>query len=1565
MDKNRKNHGRVAGTPVRSSVGLAVLATLMAGGAQAADTTIGSGPTTVTTTGYQTVQSVQDKALPVTATASGQAIGITVNGPQAGTTNTVTQNLVGASATGNTFSNSIDLSLTGGTPATLPEGAASLGLATNSGVISSSASGNAVTIDLTGFSNGGASNTANVISASTTLNSGASSIAGTVPNDYASTTPGSTSLNYAPAGSAIGAHGSVVVTSVQQGTGAASSAIASGNTVALALDAAGTNAVSAAPALDNNTISATLKGNAATSVANIQAGGAPTFAGSAVVSNLQLNAGAGVTHSAINTGETIVAAVNSSGAGTANTLQGALSVQGNSITSAATGNESLGAAGVAGNRIVLGDGVSFAGSGGPTSNASTYSAGNLSAGVAADLAISNSQGNVGVSLESATQGVSVGAFVQSIDGGAITMSNNSVTSAATGNAASSAIASGQNGATFTGTAAVANQQSNFNGGVSAITGPSIIGVVTGQANGTTNDSTVTVSGNRAAASGYGNSIGQSLSLDANALTLGGTAILSGSRVPDGNVSAGGAATVSNLQGNYAAAVNVANVASLLGVVADSHGIAGDTIRASTLTVSGNTQEAVGLGNSASNALSLAGTTVGSGAGIASVQTVDGASPVTVELLDSTASLYAGTHVSDSNLSLANNLQRAIGYGNSAANTLNVAANSVTVPTSGAPASAVIVGPSLTGTVIAAYGVLNNQSVLGDVSATASALTAPVNAQTVLVEGNVTGSAVSNTGNAFVAAAYGNDATSAAKLALGTGVTTAGFSSVANVTNAQAVTGSDITATATGGTVVKTRIDDNVATSTVSTSGNQIQALAFGNRSTGNTLDVTGNTIDTASATPRTGAVSNGAVLTTDASFSVQNAQSGSGTVTATQRDGLAGVGTAASVLASIGGSVTGSTVAAGGNTSTASATGNSAANGLSLAANALSTSSALQNFQTTSASVNALIGQAGTPGSPGTPADPFSFNATGSGLVGSVVGSNVTLTGGTLTVATAGLTPGQLAYLTSHGWSVSGANVSGPATLLGTISLASYTAINGGGSALFAATIPGTPATAAVPNQGGVTVAVGGNVAGSQLTVSGNTTSGAVTGNSATNGSVITGNAITTGNGQTVATAGVLAAGSGAQADHALSNVQQVTGGSALTANVYGTFAIDTAPAAAIAGSTLSVSDNSQRGSAVANTAVNSLKLTGTNLSATSALASQQSSTAAVAASSNLELYAPGAVSASSVDLSRNKNTSLAVINDVTNALTVGAANVSPAGAAVNAQLVAGTAVGDHVLNNSQTASTTVNSAATTRLYNQDQTAAATSGLVDSAVTVTGNTTTAEASANRADNTVTLNGAALQGANAGLGNAQTSSAAVTANASTSATFNLAGTAPATAAALNSGITIDGNSTTALARGNVASNVLNVSAGSSYGASTAATAGSALGGSTQATAAVLNTQANTGSVSASSTGSYQVALNSVGAGTVPGLTSGTAAVTGNNVAAAAYGNSATNSVTVTAPSAGRPTAAIGNYQTNSGTIVATATGVNYGIGITGTTSGSSLRAAGNQVTATAVGNSAVSTIASAR
>ncbi|MBB4224702.1 beta strand repeat-containing protein [Variovorax guangxiensis] len=1577
MQKNRKNpRGRANGAPL-SSIGLAVLATLVAGGAQAADTTVSTIPTVaVNTTAYQSVQSVQDKTQPVTATAAGSVIDITTAGPQTGGSNTVTQNSVKAGATANAFTNAVDLSLAGGSGQVPAEGAASLGVQANSGVVSSSATGNMVKVDLDGFSGGGAANTANTISASTTINSGSSTVSGTVPVDYASTSPGSVTLSYSPAGSSSAAHGSLVATSVQQGTGGASSASASGNTVTLTLTADGENSVAAAPALDGNTVSATLKGNAANSTISVQSGGAPAFTGSAVVSNQQVNqAATPVTHSASANGDGVIASIGGNATGDTNTLKGSLSVQGNTISSAATGNEALGAtAGTAGNRIVLADGVSVSGSGGATANTGAYNGGSLSSTLAADLAVSSSQGNVGVSLSAATQGSGVIAAVQSVDGGAVTVANNAATASATGNAASNAILSGKDAAAFTATAALANQQSNYNGGVSALSSLGVIGAMTGSEDGTNNASAVSVTGNRSAATAYGNNASQSLALAANTLPLSGsTAVLSGGSLPDGNVTASGAATVTNLQGNYSAPVSAQTVGSVVGLMGDSRGTGGDTIHGSSFTVGGNTQEAVAVSNSAGNALSLTGTTVGSGAGVANVQVTDGGSPVGALLAGSTAAAYLGTHATDSTVALTNNLQRAVAYGNSAANSLNVTANSATVAPSEAPASVAVPAAGSAG-VTAAYGLLSNQTAAGAVSAVADGTGfLPVGAQTVLIEGNVTRSSVSNQGNAFVAAAYGNDATNAAKLALGTGITVAGAASVGNLTSVQNAAGSVVTATASGGNVVNTAIEDDVAASTVATSGNQLQALAYGNRASGNTLDVSGNTLATVSAQPR--AVSNGGTAIADAAFSVQSVQNAAGSLTASLRSEDAPGATASQIRTRIGGDVTGSSVASNGNGASAAATANSAANGLTLAGNGLSTSSAVQNVQNSSASVQALAGQAGTPGTPASPATPFTYSAhvlDPDALGGSTLGGNTTITSGTLGVLQSSLTSQEIAYLTSNGWAVgTGANtglLTAPASILGTVTTATYDNLRNAQSVPFGATIPGTSAVAAIPNQGGVTVAVGGNVTGSQLAVNGNSSSAAVTGNSATNSASVTGNTIASGGAATTASAGSLALGAtGAQADHTVSNLQQVTGGATLSTSVYGTYAIDATAGAAISGSTLSVSDNSQRGSAVANTATNSLSLSGTNVSSTTALSSAQSSNAAVSAASDLELYAPGAVSASSVDLSRNKNVSLGVINDVTNTLSVKASNVTPAGATANAQLVAGTATGDNVLNNAQSATTSVSSTATTRLYNQDQTASATTGLANSTATIAGNSTTAEASANRADNSVALNGAAVLGASAGLNNTQTSSAAVSANASTSGTFKLEGTSPATAAALNSGITIDGNSTTALARGNAASNALNVSAGSGYAAA-APVAGSSAGGAmqaTQATAALLNTQGNTGNVTASASGTYQVALNGVTAGTAPGITNGTAALTNNTVAAQAYGNSATNAVTVAATAANRPTVAVGNYQTNSGAITATATAVNYGVGVTGAAAGSTLRAAGNQVTATAVGNSAVSTIASAR
>src|SRR5690606_391848 len=158
-------------------------------------------------------------------------------------------------------------------------------------------------------------------------------------------------------------------------------------------------------------------------------------------------------------------------------------------------------------------------------------------------------------------------------------------------------------------------------------------------------------------------------------------------------------------------------------------------------------------------------------------------------------------------------------------------------------------------------------------------------------------------------------------------------------------------------------------------------------------------------------------------------------------------------------------------------------------------------------------------------------------------------------------------------------------------------------------------------------------------------------------------------------------------------------------------------------------------------------------------------------------------------------------------------------------------------------------------------------------------------------------------------------------------------------------------------GNTATNVLNAVASTSYGASAAGAGvtfdGTALTESVAASAGLLNSQSNSGDVSASSTNAvYRVARNAdTGA-----VTNGPGSVGGNSVGAIAFGNSATNSVTLAGLPTGTSTAALGSHQVNSGAITASVTGASLGITAGVGVGSSSLGVSGNTISANAVGNS---------
>ncbi len=1768
--KARKIQSRAAHAPMfsRSRIGSAVaMALIAAAGAHAAETSVDAAYNG-TATGTPTVNADIDNTANVGATITGATVGTTSTGtpsnpnPVAAST---TGNLIGATATGNSFANAVQ------SPSPTPvNNAATLSVSTNSGAINSSVTGSKLALESSVLQSGSVVNADNTISAATTLNSGSSLVSGTAAMG-AVPQAGTSVLTY-PAGAPLfDAKGNIVVTTLQAATGNSSGAQVSGNTVDLLLTANAGNTLTTAAVLERNSISAVLKANSATSTADIQAGGAPAFAGSAVVANLQAN-GNGIlaaTHSAVNTGSVILGIVSGAPMGGANVLTGSLSVQGNEISSAATGNEALGAtAGVAGNRILVGD-VTIAGTGiaGTAANNSTHNGVGVTTNVNSDLAIVNSQGNIGVFTFGQTAGAQILAGVQSIQGGAVTLADNRVTADATGNTASSAIATGTNAASFTGTAAVSNQQANFNAPVTAFILPSVIAAQTGESPGAgqTQGSTVTVAGNTSSATAQGNQISQGLALQAAALNIGNAgAVLTGGTSSDGRVSAGGAATVTNLQGMYDGGVAALNFGSQIALTVNGGGA---PIANNTLALSGNRQEAVALGNGASSTLTLSGNAVGTGAGIASVQMADANSGVGAGLSDAKAWIGVNGNVTGGSVALTDNLQRAIAYGNSATNTVGVTAGNLAVaPGAGTPASAVTVDlanalafdntAATQPTVRAAYAILNDQSVQANINSSATG----ANTVALTVAGNAAGASVANDRNALVAATYGNDAANG--LALKVNNLSGANASVANVTNTQAVAGNatNISAIAAGGTVVRTTVGGALSGGSVSSSDNTAQALAFGSRATGNTVQVSGNNIDTAGFA-LSGATLTGTTLNTNAAFSVQNAQSGQGRVEA-QRSG------GAEVLTTIGGAVANAKVDADGNTTLADATSNSAASGVGLNAVGVATTTAVQNLQLTSASVFSVIGQEGASlatkdgvrvvlngasiqgsqvsvdgnAAGGSATGNAAVNridvkgntvAVGNGLplggaasFGGVTGavsdhalSNIQLVTGTTvsskvaaafgvdtapgaaignaTLSVSGNTQSAkaVANTASNAVTLAGSDVSARAALLsaqgstaavvsrsftqafapasvsgssvriannantavGVINDVSNTlAVTGGTSgglgipavilqgpgpasslalgdlALVNIQSAGTSvttmadtalynedravagnaglmnssfaitgnstyaeasanrATNAASSSGGAsqsakvavlnaqdssaTVVASGNsvarltltganaLAGSSATLEGNGNAVAATGNAATNSIDVKGGALVGG----LLPTAVAAAGPGVQvlatADQALVNVQQGSG--EVTATATGDVGIRSAALSGVGSSTLSVSNNSQSAKAVANTALNSVSLAGSNVAARSALQSTQSGSAPVTASSTLELFAPASSIASTVRLSGNSNTVLAVTNDATNTLSVSAANTLPLGASGTATLnETGSAdnvvaTGDHVLSNRQSAAATVSSTASTSVRNDDAAVPGTQGLINGALTISGNSTFAEAAANRATNTATVASSATQGASTGIVNVQGSTAGVTATASTVANATLAGAVP-----LNgSSISLDGNTTVALARGNAATNVLESSGGSGYGAAatvgSSSLAGAPLALNVGASAAILNSQTNAGAVSATSTGtSYQVALNATGAG----VSGGAAGVTGNTLAAQAFGNSATNRVTQTALNTGAPSAAIANYQVNTGPVTATVSSVNFGVGISGAVSNSTLRTTGNQITASATGNSAVSTI----
>lgn len=1578
--------------------------------ANAADTTITSAGV-ATAVGQETDSVTQTQTGTVGALINAADILNTVVVSPGTGNQTVRSNTLASSATGNIGARTVGLANIETASNTDPaEGAATLlsQINGNPSVVTAVVSGSEITVSSTGFDSGVLTNDSNSITAAATLNQGTSTISGDINvAGIASTEIGATAIDSVPAADRLDAEGTLLASTNQlnndSGPQSGSTAEVLNNTVTLTATSNGdANVVTASPTVDSNTVAATYKGNTTANAITVDNGGLNTLTASAVVSNLQSNvnasADAATDIAAENTGTDVSLTINSTDASTGedNTLTGIASVSGNKISASATGNEAL-ATGSSGNRITLADGIDFTG---VASTTDTSSASNTATGATvvsgASLVVASVQSNVGTNtnpatLRALTNDGDVTATVESLVAGGVVVDGNAVTARATGNTASGAIDASGTRSTFAASLALSNTQLNDYAPVSAsntasnITAQVAVPDTDALATLTTGD--VQVTDSEQSATALGSVSTQSASVQATSLDVSrsDSTSLTAGRFTDfnaGTTDVGAAVVSAQTALNSGVTAGVTGASVLLDADAATAAVSG-----STLTAGGNTQSAVGFGASASNSLTLDAGTLSGSAGIVNGQFADASSNTAASVATSSIALTVGnanSAVQNSELRVTDNLQRAIAYGADAVNTLTITAttanvieplaysgtSNATTVTWTADGAGYDLDAAAQPTVTANYGLLNDQSSGSDTTSVAGRTDDAV--FDLNVGGALSSSKAFNDGNDLVAASYGNQAANAMRLDVATlsvadiapipgDANTTGYASVAAVSNVQSLAdAANVTAETDAGagasTTVATRVAGTATGAEITASSNTVQTLAYGNRVTANSLTVDANTL---SSTDVTGSVL-GSTATTEtarAAFAVSNVQyGGTGSITADQDYA------AQTVSVGVTGDVSGSDIIANANALTASAYANTANNSASLSATALTTTAGVLNSQTSESFVSATIGAVRTAGNAAINYN-FSGSVTAGGVTNPALGSwlytgNITYTSTDSVLMTA------LGFTNVGGNDWSRAVVDFPTNYDPTL-----------GGILFAGTVP---ATAGTPNRGGVLVTVGEDLTNSRLEVTNSVANATAVSNTAANAMTVATTTLTA-NGvaapeSSVTEAGVLSSA----ADFNVSNQQSQEG--ATTASVYGTYAIDASATLAdpvIGGSDLIVEGNRQQALAQGNTATNSLSLSAASATAelSAAVNANQVGTAAVAATSDVELFAPAAVSDSTVSISNNRSVAQGNVNDTTSTLTVAATSLAE-GALRNGTSTwdnDGTgdelsAEGELVVNSAQSSTAaTLSATAVLRGYNEDFGDTTSAGLVDSTLAMDSNVAQALAVVNQATNRANVSGTDL-GATLVVGNSQQAATATTASATTTLGATIDG--DTLTAVDGSTLRADGNATTAIGTINSATNAASVS-GTTVSAGVAANEyasadldGTAAGAATNAVAAgavvVNSAQASTAAtLGSTATATIGATLTAGTAGGADAIDGSAVSLSNNATRADASVNVASNTATVSGTTLGAP-AVVANTQSSSTNATATALGT---VTLTATSgpangyaaTGSSVALNGNSTTAMARGN----------
>ncbi len=719
---------------------------------------------------------------------------------------TVDTNTAFSDATGNEAVTEVDNALaTGVTPA---NGAIAGNLQSNvANTLSSLTDGAEIRIDVIDAGADDSINlTSNSITADTNGNVGTTSVGediaggalvvGSVPLGYTSDEEGQVQFNTDPTAGESGvgefeAAASYVAGSVQLNSDVTTSAIVDTGRIGLDVNSdGGIDVVGTPMVVDSNLINASLTGNDATNIVNVEAGGNVELEGSVAVANLQINTG-GDDYDALVTNSTIVATIGDSDASTpGDIIDSNLTFTNNEISADATGN-------TADNSIVFAPTVSQEGP--TTEQANEVSLGGPSStNVQSDMIISSTQIN-DVNVTADVDSSILRVDTEGLDGSSVVVDNNTTSAVATSNDVTNTIDI-EGSPTFDTTVGVNNNQYTT-GDTVAGNNASIVVDVAGEGQDYI-EASLTVDGNDLSSEATGNEAD-------NLLAISATNVVIDTATSPSNITT----DRTTVTGSITADLSLLNNQVVDGgdVIADSDvSIAVDVVHGdpfgatatgdfedASASISDNFLGAAATGNlTTQNRLSVDATTVSATAGVANAQTIEDGSILSATLdpgadndlidVDSNPDTFI-----EASLSVDRNRMEAVLFGNLAteANSLSVMGTNVDDGGEALPNTIVDRSGGLPVSYTqAGFMVSNDQSVEdldnGPVTvrvSTGDPATDLINARIEFGSAEIASSSVSMNFNEGIAAATLNDATSELTVAA-----LAGLDASSALTNTQTV-----------------------------------------------------------------------------------------------------------------------------------------------------------------------------------------------------------------------------------------------------------------------------------------------------------------------------------------------------------------------------------------------------------------------------------------------------------------------------------------------------------------------------------------------------------------------------------------------------------------------------------------------------------------------------------------------------------------------------------------------------------------------------------------------------------